>query len=119
MPDHIVIELEFLSYLYQEAGDVEIKRFIEDHLDWIPFLKESFEKAHAHPFYDQFDRDFSIFSFIEKRGDWRRRVMERRTFIQRLFEALALGGLFLLVGCERKGEASGFWESGKTLAIGE
>ena len=36
MPDHIIIELEFLSYLYQEAGDREIKRFIEDHLDWIP-----------------------------------------------------------------------------------
>jgi len=28
--------------------------------------------------------------------------MERRTFIQRLFEALALGGLFLLVGCKAK-----------------
>lgn len=28
--------------------------------------------------------------------------MERRTFLQRLFEALALGGLFLLVGCEAK-----------------
>jgi TorA maturation chaperone TorD len=51
MPDHILIELEFLSYLYQEAGEEEIKRFIKDHLDWIPFLKESFEKVHAHPFY--------------------------------------------------------------------
>ena len=51
MPDHILIELEFLSYLYQEAGDEEIKRFIEDHLDWIPSLKESFERAQAHPFY--------------------------------------------------------------------
>ncbi len=51
MPDHIIIELEFLSYLYQEAGEEEIKRFIKDHLDWIPFLKESFEKVHAHPFY--------------------------------------------------------------------
>jgi TorA maturation chaperone TorD len=51
MPDHMVIELEFLSHLYQEAGDEEIKRFIEDHLDWIPSLKESFEKGRAHPFY--------------------------------------------------------------------
>jgi TorA maturation chaperone TorD len=51
MTDHLIIELEFLSYLYQEAGDEEIKRFIEDHLDWIPFLKESLERAHALPFY--------------------------------------------------------------------
>jgi hypothetical protein len=28
--------------------------------------------------------------------------MERRTFIQRLFEVLALGGLFLLVGCKAR-----------------
>lgn len=51
MPDHIIIELEFLSYLYREAGDEEIRGFIRDHLDWVPFLKESFERAQAHPFY--------------------------------------------------------------------
>ena len=34
--------------------------------------------------------------------------MERRTFIQRLFEALALGGLFLLVGCKGKEESAAF-----------
>jgi putative dimethyl sulfoxide reductase chaperone len=51
MPDHLIIALEFLSYLYQEAGDEEIKRFIEGHLDWIPSLGECIEKADAHPFY--------------------------------------------------------------------
>jgi TorA maturation chaperone TorD len=51
MPDHMVIELEFLSHLYEEAGDEEIRRFIEDHLDWLLFLKEKCEKAHAHTFY--------------------------------------------------------------------
>jgi TorA maturation chaperone TorD len=51
MPDHLVIELEFLSYLYEEAGDKEIRQFIEDHLDWIHFLREASEEAHAHPFY--------------------------------------------------------------------
>jgi len=34
--------------------------------------------------------------------------MERRTFIQRLFEVLALGGLFLLVGCKVKEKPAAF-----------
>jgi hypothetical protein len=34
--------------------------------------------------------------------------MERRTFIQRLFEVLALGGLFLLVGCKGKEKPAAF-----------
>ena len=34
--------------------------------------------------------------------------MERRTFIQRLFEVLALGGLFFLVGCKGKEKPAAF-----------
>jgi TorA maturation chaperone TorD len=66
MPDHIIIEMEFLSYLYQEVGDEEIKRFIKDHLDWIPFLKESFEKARAHPFYISLIEVLDLFINQEK-----------------------------------------------------
>ncbi len=66
IPDHIVIELEFLSCLYQEAGDEEIKIFIEDHLDWIPSLKESFEKAQAHPFYISLIEILDLFINQEK-----------------------------------------------------
>jgi len=72
MPDHIIIELEFLSYLYQEAGDVEIKRFIKDHLDWIPFLKESVEKARAHPFYISLIEILDLFINQEK-GRWEKK----------------------------------------------
>ena len=50
-PDHITMELEFLCYLYQSATDIEVKMFIEDHLDWIPLLKEEFKRFHPHPFY--------------------------------------------------------------------
>jgi hypothetical protein len=34
--------------------------------------------------------------------------MERRTFIQTLFEVLALGGLFLLLGCKAKERPAAF-----------
>ena len=50
-PDHLVLELEFLSYLYRWGSDKEIKIFIADHLDWIPLLKGDLEKVHPHPFY--------------------------------------------------------------------
>jgi TorA maturation chaperone TorD len=51
MPDHLAMELEFLSFLYQRATDKEIKRFIEDHLDWITLLREKFKEFHPRPFY--------------------------------------------------------------------
>lgn len=51
MPDHLIMELEFLSYLYRWKTDKEIKGFIEDHLDWITLLREEFKEFHFHPFY--------------------------------------------------------------------
>lgn len=50
-PDHISLELEFLSYLYRCATDVEIKMFINDHLNWIRLLREELDRNHGHPFY--------------------------------------------------------------------
>jgi TorA maturation chaperone TorD len=50
-PDHIAMELEFLSYLYQWATDVEIKMFIKDHLDWIPLVEQELKRFHPHSFY--------------------------------------------------------------------
>jgi putative dimethyl sulfoxide reductase chaperone len=51
MPDHLAMELEFLSFLYQRATDKEIRGFIEDHLNWIILLREKFKEFHSHPFY--------------------------------------------------------------------
>lgn len=66
LPDHLVIELEFLSFLYRYAGDQEIKKVIEDHFDWIPFLKEECEKTHAHPFYMSLIEILDLFIKQEK-----------------------------------------------------
>lgn len=51
MPDHLVIELEFLSYLYKKKDEEAVKCFILDHLDWIPLLRDELKKTHPHPFY--------------------------------------------------------------------
>jgi len=45
MPDHLVLELELLSYLYRFASEDQIGQFIEDHLDWIPNLRDELQKA--------------------------------------------------------------------------
>jgi len=50
-PDHLVVELEFLSFLYRWKTDKEIKRFVEDHLDWITLLRKEFKEFHCPPFY--------------------------------------------------------------------
>jgi TorA maturation chaperone TorD len=66
-PDHIVMELEFLSYLYRWASDGEVKRFIEDHLDWIAFLKEELVRFHPHPFYSSLLKVLDLFLSMERK----------------------------------------------------
>lgn len=43
-PDHLVLELELLSYLYRFAPEEQARRFIEDHLDWISNLRDEIQK---------------------------------------------------------------------------
>ncbi len=60
-PDHLVMELEFLSHLYRCATDLEVGQFIKDHLDWIPLLRERIEQSHSHPFYKSASRVLDLF----------------------------------------------------------
>jgi TorA maturation chaperone TorD len=50
-PDHLVMELELLGLLFRVADREQIKRFVEDHLDWIPDLLKELKRVEAHSFY--------------------------------------------------------------------
>jgi len=90
MPDHLAMELEFLSFLYQRATDKEIGGFIEDHLNWIILLREKFKEFHSHPFYRSALEVLLLFLERKKKG-WRWSAMDRRRFFERFFPFLALG----------------------------
>ena len=66
-PDHLVLELEFLSYLYRWATDTEIRKFIEEHLDWISPVKKGLESVHPHPFYGGLLEVLSLFLDHERK----------------------------------------------------
>ncbi len=72
-PDHLAVELDFLSTLYRRATDREVEQFIQDHLDWIPLLKEEIERSDPHPFYRSALEVLDLFL-----GQERRRQEEKR-----------------------------------------
>jgi TorA maturation chaperone TorD len=50
-PDHLTLELEFLSILYEKCPDEMILRFILDHLDWMPELLMKWRELQVSGFY--------------------------------------------------------------------
>lgn len=51
MPDHLILLLEFLSFLIEKRTDKEILQFIRDHFDWLPELQQSLSKLTNCLFY--------------------------------------------------------------------
>jgi putative dimethyl sulfoxide reductase chaperone len=114
-PDHLVMELEFLSYLYRWATDIEIRRFIEDHLDWIPLIGEALETNHSHPLYISLSKILDLFLKTE-----RERLERRKNGTTSIHRTNSVGvglGKPLFAGRLRSTEETGkVWEPGKALA---
>ncbi len=72
-PDHLTVELDFLSYLYRCTADGEVEQFIKDHLDWISLLKEKIDRSGPHPFYRSALEMLDLFL-----GQERKRLEEKR-----------------------------------------
>lgn len=69
MPDHLVVELEFLSHLYKKKEKRAITCFIRDHLDWIPLLREELKRSNPHPFYFSTLETLNLFLTLETKAE--------------------------------------------------
>ena len=65
--DHLVVELEFLSFLYQAGTDEQIRKYLLTHLDEVPELREEFTRFHAHPFYQKAVEILDLFLKAERK----------------------------------------------------
>ncbi len=66
-PDHLAVELAFLSALYGRATEIETRQFISDHLDWIAQLKQELIRVEAQPFYLSAVEELDFFLNQEKK----------------------------------------------------
>ncbi len=67
-PDHLVFELDFLSFLYTNYSKREALQFITDHLDWTSDLYSESRKAGISEFYGEVIGTVDFFVENEKAG---------------------------------------------------
>lgn len=67
LPDHILLELEFLAFLIERDSNGSVRVFVRDHLDWVPEMVRRGKEYQPSPFYRAVFEALSAFIESEKR----------------------------------------------------
>jgi TorA maturation chaperone TorD len=73
-PDHLILELELLSALYENCPHTMVLQFMKDHLDWVPDLLAKCKELNIASFY------YSVFRILDAF------VKQERSRLESLYE---------------------------------